>query len=881
MTERLTAALADRYRIERELGEGGMATVYLATDLRHNRKVALKVLKPELAAVVGAERFLAEIETTANLQHPHVLPLFDSGEADSFLYYVMPYVEGESLRDRLDRERQLPVPDAVVIATKVAGALQYAHDHGIIHRDIKPANILLSGGEPLVADFGIALALGSAGGARLTETGLSVGTPYYMSPEQATGDQHVGPASDIYALGCVLYEALVGEPPFGGGTAQAILGKILTGAPVTPTGYRPSIPANVDAAIRRALEKIPADRFGTADDFARALGDPGFRHGDEEGTVGAEVPAHKARAVAVVSLTVAVLSLGTAAWALTRKPTGVHDLGLPPSSPAFVNEYRTFSVSPDGSFLVYLARKGATQQLWYRSLKDGGDGDGRPIPGTEGGSTTPWISPDGTRVAFTDVGRQLKVASIDGGSVTSVASVTVPFGGAWTGEGQIFFSDDNGHRVRWVDAQGGASRDVVVGGYCIQPALMAAGTQVLCGGGADKFASTRDLADPERIRYWHRTGGGEGGTALLRGADFRVVDGRYLVYMGIDGSIMATRIESADSLTVGRSVSLVHGVRREDYTGLGQFDLTRDGTLVYLPGGNAEVGRLVRLTPEGQVEPLGIEEAIFLRFREDPAGRRLAAVVEGPERQELRVYDLETGSKQTLAEGFFIDVPVWSPDGSHIAYSVSEEPGRESVVSRRIDATEEPVELATTTPPTTFRPSMYLSEDSLLVGFPGGESAMIVDAAKSSGQVDSIGLSTGQFVSISPDHRWIAYQGSASGDLQVQPWPRLDRRYVAATLAQEPQWLSSTELGYMWIASDGEWQFMKVAIHPDADPPVGAPELIGVAPQFSQTPGWSWAVGHDGDLIYLQTPAERTEHYFRVVPGWVKRMEHAVDEANK
>ena len=210
---RLNAALEGRYAIERKLGEGGMATVYLADDIKHNRKVALKVLKPELAAVVGAERFLTEIQVTANLQHPHILPLFDSGEADSFLFYVMPYVEGETLRDRIDREKQLPVDEAVGLASKVAGALQHAHENGVIHRDIKPGDILIQGGEPVVADFGIALAVGAAGGSRLTETGLSVGTPYYMSPEQATGDQALGPASDTYALACVLYEMLVPSLP--------------------------------------------------------------------------------------------------------------------------------------------------------------------------------------------------------------------------------------------------------------------------------------------------------------------------------------------------------------------------------------------------------------------------------------------------------------------------------------------------------------------------------------------------------------------------------------------------------------------------------------------------------------------------------------------
>ncbi|HET8649878.1 MAG TPA: serine/threonine-protein kinase, partial [Gemmatimonadales bacterium] len=211
--ERLAAALAGRYRIERELGAGGMATVYLAEDLKHHRKVAIKVLKPELAAVLGAERFIQEITTTASLQHPNILPLFDSGSAEGFLYYVMPYVEGETLRTKLDRERQLGVAEAVKLTTEVADALHYAHEHGIVHRDIKPENILLHAGRPMVADFGIALAVSAAAGGRMTETGLSLGTPHYMSPEQATAEKEITARSDIYSLGSVLYEMLTGNPP--------------------------------------------------------------------------------------------------------------------------------------------------------------------------------------------------------------------------------------------------------------------------------------------------------------------------------------------------------------------------------------------------------------------------------------------------------------------------------------------------------------------------------------------------------------------------------------------------------------------------------------------------------------------------------------------
>ncbi len=269
--QRLTAALADRYRLERELGQGGMATVYLADDVKHHRKVAVKVLRPELAAALGAERFLREIETTANLRHPHILPLYDSGEADGFLYYVMPFVEGESLRERLTRERQLPIADALAIAREVADALGYAHARGVVHRDIKPENILLEGGHAVVADFGIARAVSAAGADRLTQTGISVGTPSYMSPEQAAGDPDLDGRSDLYSLGCVLYEMLGGQPPFTGPTAEAVARQhmITQAAPVT--NLRPTVPAEVAGALARTLAKNPADRFNPAAQFVEAL----------------------------------------------------------------------------------------------------------------------------------------------------------------------------------------------------------------------------------------------------------------------------------------------------------------------------------------------------------------------------------------------------------------------------------------------------------------------------------------------------------------------------------------------------------------------------------------------------------------------------------
>jgi dienelactone hydrolase len=270
----IQSALAGRYRVDREVGRGGMATVFRAEDLRHQRPVALKVLRPDIAAGLGAERFLREVTITAQLNHPHILPLLDSGEADGLLYYVMPFVAGESLRDRITREGQLPLDDALEIARQVGAALSYAHSHGVVHRDIKPENILLSAGEAVVADFGIARAVTEAGEGHLTETGISIGTPAYMSPEQASGEQRIDGRTDIYALGCVLYEMLSGDAPYLASTPQAVLAKKLTEPTPRISVVRETVPASVEAALARALARTPADRYATAEQFARALTTP-------------------------------------------------------------------------------------------------------------------------------------------------------------------------------------------------------------------------------------------------------------------------------------------------------------------------------------------------------------------------------------------------------------------------------------------------------------------------------------------------------------------------------------------------------------------------------------------------------------------------------
>ena len=465
---RLNAALAGRYAIERELGEGGMATVYMADDLKHERKVALKVLKPELAVVVGAERFLAEIKTTANLQHPHILPLFDSGEADGFLFYVMPFVEGESLRGRLDREHQLPVDEAVKITTDLAEALDYAHRHKIIHRDIKPANILMHEGRPLIADFGIALAVGAAGGGRLTETGLSLGTPFYMSPEQATGDQFVGSATDTYALGAVLYEMLTGDPPYMGSTAQAVLGQIIAGEAVAATKKRGSVPANVDGALRCALEKLPADRFTSAQDFVRALGDEHFRYGELAAAGAKDVTGPWNRLAAAMTVIAAVFGV-VAGWSLLRpepsQPVARFELNLPEGLEVSVGVGSSLAVSPDGSQVVFVGSSvafvgssgGTATQLWARPLNQL---TVTSIPGTEN-ARNPRFSPDGVSVAFTG-NRGLTTISLTGGPPLIVVSDSVQggLGGlAWGPDGMLYFPKA-GLGIWRVSANGGEEEEV-------------------------------------------------------------------------------------------------------------------------------------------------------------------------------------------------------------------------------------------------------------------------------------------------------------------------------------------------------------------------------------------------------------------------------------
>ena len=415
LLERLQFALADRYAVESEIGRGGMAVVYLAEDLRHRRKVAIKVLHPELTATLGGDRFLREIEIVAGLQHPHILPLYDSGETDSLLYHVMPYAEGESLRQRLDREGQLSVAESVRIAVEVADGLDYAHRKGVVHRDIKPGNILLAEGHATIADFGIARAIEAARGDRVTSTGLGVGTPLYASPEQATAQETLDGRTDIYSLGCVLYEMLAGEPPLMGATPQMIQARRMSETPTALHTVRDTVPPVLDHVIARALARVPADRFATASEFGQALQTvllaatpapqmdmtpTGERRPPRQTSsrrlLRVGMPVVLGAAVVVTgSILVLKGQLGTASMQITVS-------GVTPVTSAPGVEYQP-AISPDGSEVAYVEGYVGSTRIAVRSTTESGGGGGlRPAEEAGGLQMLPAWTPDGASIRFCD-----------------------------------------------------------------------------------------------------------------------------------------------------------------------------------------------------------------------------------------------------------------------------------------------------------------------------------------------------------------------------------------------------------------------------------------------------------------------------------------------
>jgi len=802
---RLSAALADRYRIERELGSGGMATVYLAEDLKHHRQVAIKVLRPELAAVLGADRFVQEITTTAQLQHPHILPLFDSGEAGGFLYYVMPYVEGETLRDKLNREGQCGVEEAVKITVEVADALQYAHTQGVIHRDIKPENILLQGGRPMVADFGIALALSAAAGGRMTETGMSLGTPHYMSPEQATADKEITARSDVYSLASVLYEMLAGQPPHLGGTAQQIIMKIIAEPVAMVTTLRKSVPVNVSAALAKALEKLPADRFDTARAFAEALTNPGFTVATGAAMDLASLR-HRARPSTYALAGVAAVAIVAALWGWLRPaptpPVTSYRLALPESQ-AIVPTGSPPAAAPDGSYLMYVgpAADGRGTQLW---MKRRDSYLAQPVAGTDGAQDFA-IAPDGRSVAFV-AGADLKSISLSGGaSVTVVSdSVLAGVGVAWVGGDQIaFVSFGQSLSLRLVPAAGGAQVVVATQDSSGIPGLPASvpGTSALL------FHRCLNNLSCE---LWGRDPSGATHRIVGNAVLGQALPGGQLLYLTGGGLVVAPfdlrRLE-----TTGPAVSLTDSVAA--------FTVSRAGTLVEVRGtvaGNASY-QLAWVDRAGRRTPLDSSWTIQLTafannagWAISPDGSRVAIGVNGREGDDVWVKPLPRGPASRVTFNPTPDYrPHWTHDGSRVVF-LRTGPGN-GIYLRRADGTGGDSLLLFGT---GFQEAVLSPDGHWLLMRQGG--------SVGAGGRDIMGIRLGQdtvpvpvlatrydedAIALSPDGRWLAYQSDETGTVEifVRPFPNTDQGkwQISSGGGTAPLWSrDGRELFYLGSGND-------------------------------------------------------------------------------
>ena len=612
---RLQSALSDRYRLDRELGQGGMAVVYLAEDLKHGRKVAIKVLHPELSAVIGGERFLAEIKVTANLQHPHILGLIDSGEADGLLYYVMPYVAGESLRARLVRERQLPIEESLRLAREVASALDYAHRQGVVHRDIKPENILLQDGAALVADFGIALAVQQAGGSRMTQTGMSLGTPAYMSPEQAMGEREIGARSDVYALGAMTYEMLAGEPPFTGPSSQAIVAKVLTEQPPALRPKRPTVPPAAEAAIMTALQKLPADRWGSAREFSDAL-TSGSRGGSMATTVAipAARPSGSARRSSLLwaGWALAGITAGIAAWALSRpRPE------LPPSRLAILvpglggsgasSQLRHLTFLPDGQTVVYAV--GATDGT-LRLMRHALDAEaGTPIQNAVG-MGSPIVSPDGRWILGTQaVAQQAVRLPLDGGSQELVSASLSTSDVAFAPDGKLWYSSDAD--LGTVEGDSLVAR-LHKGGYHL--------LQILDDGRSALTVRTRvgNAAGP--IVLVDLKSGAETQILSTPVVEARVTQG-LLVFLTGAGALQAAPFDPGRRQVVAPPVTVATNVSVTG-SGVAQFAVSENGNVAYVP---QEPASLVFVDRTGASRLVTPERRNFHHPLFSPDGRRLVA----------------------------------------------------------------------------------------------------------------------------------------------------------------------------------------------------------------------------------------------------------------
>ena len=799
MTEpvsRLQGALAGRYRIERELGQGGMATVYLAEDLRHDRKVAIKVLRPELSAVIGAERFLREIKTIATLQHPHILGLIDSGEVNGTAYYVMPFVEGESLRDRLRREKQLAIHEAVRLAAEVAAALDYAHRHGVVHRDVKPENILLHDGSALVADFGIALAVSSAGSSRMTETGMSLGTPHYMSPEQAMGEREITARSDIYALGCVLYEMLTGEPPFEGATAQAIVARVLTESPRPLRAQRKSIPPQVEAAVLTALEKLPADRFESARAFADALGDPGYAGSSGVRTRvlpsvagvgrGSRPVGRMALIGALVLGAVAVgMGLGWVAWhpRAPARPPAVLRYSVPLPDTAGLIDIITskMSYAPDGSVFAYASTAGL--MLRYADRLE-------PVPVAGGRrGIAPFFSPDSRWLGFQS-GNVLSKVPLTGGAPITICDSCPGYDFDWAADDTIryhFAPDGEGSSrvLMAVSAQGGRPREFArpergSGEAFRTPVLLPGGRTVLF---AVYHGAAARLASLDR-----RTGKI---TRLdLAGFGPQWVEAGFLVLSYADGSLVALPFDPARVRPTGPPVTIASDVAQPDAYGA-RAAVAANGSIIYPRAGGVTVPRrLMLVSRSGKATLLVPELRSFGNPRFSPDGRRIALDIDDLTSAggDVWVLDLVQRAWSRLTTDGTSNHPIWTRDGRRVVYSSNAD-----LWWIAADGSGRPDSLLIAAG-SRFAGSVTPDGRTVVFQEAGGASngirALAFDSAPAARTIISAAFDESA-PTLSPDGHWLAYQSDQTGQMEVyvQSFPVPGARIpVSLQGGSEPVW---------------------------------------------------------------------------------------------
>jgi len=857
-TTRLSAALADRYRIERELGAGGMATVYLAQDVRHDRKVALKVLRPELSAILGGERFLAEIKTTANLQHPHILSLFDSGEADGLVFYVMPYVEGESLRDRLNREKQLPVEEAVRIAREVASALDYAHRHGVVHRDIKPENILLHDGSALVADFGIALAVSrSDGGTRMTETGMSLGTPHYMSPEQAMGEREITAKSDIYALGCVLYEMLTGEPPFTGPTAQAIVARVMTEEPRRLTLQRKTIPPHVEASVDRALSKLPADRFTSAAQFADALANVSYAPAPPPAAAASRARRLGWRPWVIgASLLVVGVILGRFLPS-PRAPTPVVErfrVAVDAERGFTGAPVNTLALSPDGRIVVYVGRAGggSAYQLYARRLSEL-DGFSL-VPGTEGGAN-PAFSPDGSRLAFINgTGLQVLRVPFTGAPPTPVPARALVTGG-----------------VFWLD-------DVALVATGSQGQILRAGLDgaVATLAKPDSAAGERNLfvqaCIPGRNTVLAIASRGTGTTgpavAIDAGSGKRTTvvatdvnalwyaDG-YLLWSLPNGALQAAPFDARRLRVSGSAITLAEGVRQA-IGGGGQAAVSASGTLVYLP---EQPFSLMLLDRNGRRDVVSTGHR-FHSPRFSPDGSRLALDFIQQGSRDVWTLDLRQRTMSRLSFENDGHDPVWSPDGRWVYFVHAT-----GIWRRRADGSGS----ADSVFQGDYTQAIEVEHDGTLLGASTGASGLFDlvvisgDSARHSRPLLTAPYNE-QAGTLAPGGHWLAYTSDETGrdEVYVRSWPEGgDKVLVSQGGGGEPRWSPDGRTLYYEGERDGVPYLVAAGVTTAGGFAVtGRTPLFDISQFEPSSPHANWDVSPDGSRFALVNQGSLVEMVF-------------------